>query len=219
MGADVVSLTACPETALSRKFRASYRHRSHNGYDYELFCFLRWFYLLDYLDREDLESVFYLDSDVVIYTDLSRLYANGSAAYYVVEKQSSPTHRPGTMRNSYAVGHISFWTREMLQRFCIFLRLDKEEYDKKWRYHVAHGLPGGVEDMDALYLFWRDEGRADIVNLDDVPYLHTFFPNSEVHFRDGLPCTSVNGEEKAWQALHCQGSQNKDFIPKICTLC
>ncbi len=47
-------------------FKKIYVHNSSNSYDYELFCFLRWFYIREYIRSND-RSFLVLDSDVLIY--------------------------------------------------------------------------------------------------------------------------------------------------------
>jgi hypothetical protein len=40
----------------SDEFRRRYDHMSANGHEFELFCWLRWFYLLQYMRREHVNS-------------------------------------------------------------------------------------------------------------------------------------------------------------------
>ncbi|PSB30672.1 tetratricopeptide repeat protein [Stenomitos frigidus] len=54
------------------EFAHVYRHLSTNPIEYELFCFQRWFILKDFMSRQALEQCFYLDSDVMLYEDITR---------------------------------------------------------------------------------------------------------------------------------------------------
>jgi hypothetical protein len=54
-------------------FSSSYKHRSTNNYNYELFCFERWFYIKDFLEDFDIDSFIYLDSDVLAFYDFSKI--------------------------------------------------------------------------------------------------------------------------------------------------
>jgi hypothetical protein len=58
------------------EFRKVYRHMSPNGLPYELFCFLRWFMLRDFMRAHGLERLVHLDSDVLIYVDVNQEQAN-----------------------------------------------------------------------------------------------------------------------------------------------
>lgn len=51
-------------------FEKKYVHRSSNSYDFELFCFQRWFILKDFVIENKFEKPFlYLDSDVFLYSN------------------------------------------------------------------------------------------------------------------------------------------------------
>src|SRR5262249_58050889 len=54
-------------------FRCCYQHMSTNPEEYELFCYLRWFYLLDYMELRGLERVLHLDSDFLLYSCMDEL--------------------------------------------------------------------------------------------------------------------------------------------------
>src|SRR5215216_1852908 len=51
-------------------FKKIYRHFSPNGESYELFCFVRWFYLRDFLREHNVERCVHVDSDVLLYVDV-----------------------------------------------------------------------------------------------------------------------------------------------------
>ena len=53
------------------QFAYVYRHLSTNPIEYELFCFQRWFILKDFMARQALEQCFYLDSDVMLYENIT----------------------------------------------------------------------------------------------------------------------------------------------------
>jgi hypothetical protein len=48
------------------EFQKAYTHLSPNGYSYEMFCFMRWFILRDFLRAHGLKEIIHLDSDVLI---------------------------------------------------------------------------------------------------------------------------------------------------------
>ncbi|MGG4451250.1 hypothetical protein [Brevibacillus porteri] len=57
----------------SQTFSRHYNHSSSNDYTYNLFCFLRWFVLRDFMRSQGINRCCYLDSDVMLYTDMSKL--------------------------------------------------------------------------------------------------------------------------------------------------
>jgi len=57
----------------AKVFAGLYKHRSSNDYQYELFCFERWFCIKDFIEEFKLESFIYLDSDVLAFYDFSKI--------------------------------------------------------------------------------------------------------------------------------------------------
>src|SRR5690606_31248662 len=119
-------------------FERSYVHLSRHRVEFELYCWLRWFYILELMAKENLESVVHLDSDVLLYSrpeeiDFTRGGATGGAL--LVEDQDF-----SSMQWS-AVGHLSYWSHDLLGRFCEFAlesfsdRRWLETYRRKWRWH------------------------------------------------------------------------------------
>lgn len=53
------------------RFAEVYKHQSGNAYDYELFCFQRWFVLKDFMKANGLERCCYLDSDIMLYANVN----------------------------------------------------------------------------------------------------------------------------------------------------
>lgn len=54
----------------AREFAKVYRHIHHMPYEYNLFCFQRWFILRDFMKVHNISKCCYLDSDVMLYTDV-----------------------------------------------------------------------------------------------------------------------------------------------------
>jgi hypothetical protein len=140
------------------QFTALYEHMSFNPESFERFCFLRWFYLLSYMQANDgVDEALYLDTDVLLYSpmpELRRIYGGGMRACGLMI--------PPQTHDSYfwvASGHISYWTRSALQKLCDFIlegytdgRL-KTLYREKWNWHQSTKSAGGICDMTTLYLF------------------------------------------------------------------
>ncbi|MDC0763377.1 hypothetical protein POF51_21885 [Brevibacillus sp. AG] len=63
---------------LSKYFKSAqaysfvYKHSSPTPYEYNLFCFQRWFILRDFMRSQGIDRCCYLDSDVMLYTDISK---------------------------------------------------------------------------------------------------------------------------------------------------
>ena len=199
----------------ARAFQNIYRHRSSHEVEYELFCFQRWFVLRSFLQAQGWDACLYLDSDVLLYSDATRL------AQRFLDFDLTPSHTSP---------HCMFINRRAaLDRFCDFLtecytnpklwsRLE-EHYAKL----QASGLPGGVCDMTAFGLF--DElGRGKIADLyaprDEGVFDHSINdPNGfamrqgikRMEWREGYP-HGQRESEGAWlrfHTLHFQGNSKR----------
>lgn len=224
------------ESRAAREFRKRYQHMSSNAPGFELFCWLRWFYLLEYMRVERVRSVLHLDSDVLLYSSMAEIkardFSDGRAGGYLV-----PERCEGPL--GAASAHVSYWTRDFLEEFCAFavrsftdpcyLRL----YREKWDFHRDNGIPGGVCDMTTLFLFWQ-ENQHRICNLAVDSDGETFDNNingsancregeyamegryKRVRFSGDCPFlfAAESGARVRVHALHFQG-RAKRLIPKF----
>jgi hypothetical protein len=142
------------------RFKKYYSHMCSSSKEYEIFCWLRWFYLLEYMNRNCISSVFYFDSDVLLYDPVESI----EKLYQLGESKSCGFLIPQQKFDSFfwaASAHISYWHRGMLMEFCEFCIdsfVDAENielYRKKYNYHLTENQPGGICDMTSLYLFWK----------------------------------------------------------------
>lgn len=88
----------------AQDFAANYVHLSVNPPDYELYCFLRWFMILGHCARHKIRRFFYVDSDVMLYTDVNRAEFQEFAW--------------GMTGHNMAMG---FFTTDLLKEFCLYL--------------------------------------------------------------------------------------------------
>ncbi|KAA9357520.1 hypothetical protein [Larkinella humicola] len=151
-------------------FTKRYVHRSYNPEWYERLCFVRWFYVLAFMEERKLDEVFVADSDVMLYKNLDHYAAWTSrkpgqqSAYCLTDHQSIGSY------SWVASAHSSFWTRKGIADFCAYLlktyqtTANQARLEEKWQYHQQNGLAGGVSDMALLYLYETDH-PGQVVNL------------------------------------------------------
>ncbi|GAB3275734.1 hypothetical protein GCM10027347_49210 [Larkinella harenae] len=143
----------------SDQFTKVYQHSSPNHYDYELFCFVRWYLVKELMKREGYSRVFVADSDVMIYTDITTYINhtgldNNLAAFNVGADYQ-------WVRS--ASGHSSYWSWEGINRFCqvaIGLYTDPRlmKFMEQIRAEkIIKSDRAGVSDMTALYVFYEEE--------------------------------------------------------------
>jgi hypothetical protein len=137
---------------------------STNSETFELFCYLRWFYLLDYMEMRGVDRVLHLDSDVLLYgsmEELMRTYPLGpGAAGFSIPDQAHESLR------WVASAHVGLFTVEALRRFCDFAiaTFAEERWLSQYRQKWENYGYGGICDMTTLYFFWREHPEA-VVNL------------------------------------------------------
>jgi hypothetical protein len=157
-GFTTIDIGRYSESSSIELFRRIYKHMSANPYDYELFCFSRWFYVLDYMREFDIDIVLHLDSDALLFSPIERIVQwMGGGGY---ECGFSVTDQDYSSYAWAASGHASLWTRKGLESFCNFILHSYRDseylslYEEKWRK-----VPG-ICDMTALYLYWRENAET-----------------------------------------------------------
>jgi len=210
----------------ARAFADVYIHMSTNSIESELFCFQRWFILRDFMAAHKLSRCFYMDSDVLLYGNITREQKNFEDAVFTLSLGTSP--------------HSSFFNCvEILHHFCGYLMdLYAQKKGRHWDQIVAQGwwiqknqLPGGMSDMTAFRLYkqntlgWVGE-VSDIIN--DATFDHNIHSAEPVGFemKDGIKAIQwidnmpycrylPSGKLIRFNSLHCQGAEAKAWMEKL----
>lgn len=132
-----------------------FKNFNSNSYDFEWFCFARVFMINDFLEQNELENVFHIDSDNVLLTNISNLEFHKKNAYLI-----PPNQEVYRMSGSIHSGLID-------KSFCEkFINLYKDIYvnkskfhliEDKINYHSEQNIPGGICDMTLYYLLQSEE--------------------------------------------------------------
>lgn len=134
------------------EFKKNYVHLNTTPYDYEVFCYERWFLLKNFMDKKQLETVFYIDSDVLLFVNVTEEWEKFSQYNFTL------LHRTAAIS--------SFITKKGINDFCGLISSvysNKSGYPfKKIESHFNVrkncGLGGGVCDMTLLEYFHYDFG-------------------------------------------------------------
>ncbi len=162
------------------EFKTKYIHMSSNDYEFELVCFKRYFCVYDYARKHNINELWMLDSDLIIYEDISELDMN---KYDVAYFKWSGTD----LEYNWTISpHCSYWTLDAMDDFIEFLM---EAYThqinilrEKWCFHKKNNINGGICDMTLLYL-WDRQKRWRVFNTGTITYDNTVFDsyvNSEL---------------------------------------
>ena len=157
---------------LANKFAKVYKHLNSTDISYEIFCYQRWFCVYEYMQKNHLEDVFSLDSDVLVYDDLTRLNQFLSSYDFAVSAKSltNEDENPGNWMAGPPLGYFKI---ESLKNLCDFFMdsyINKKYldlFDKKMAYHAKRGEPYGVCDMTQIYFFAK-EHQKKMFNLSNI---------------------------------------------------
>lgn len=209
------------------EFEKVYAHFSTLPPDFELTCFQRWFVLRDFLRVNKIRRCLYLDSDTMLYTDVTQDSQKFANFGFTLSHQTS--------------GCTFFLNRlEALEEFCQFVM---DLYNKKHRYlydkMVAHytvrkrnGLKGGVCDMTAFQLY-SEKHFGDIGEVAHIidgsvydPAITIPAPGFEMEngikritWRNGIPYGKhvKTRLEIRFNSLQFQGSATKSMMSQFYT--
>jgi hypothetical protein len=201
----------------AKEFAKIYKHfNTLNPYQNELFCFQRWFILRDFMIAHSLEQCLCLDSDVM-------LYAN------VTEEQKKFAEFDLTL--SYGISpHCVFINNlNALEKFCLYvteLYTDPNALaymEQTMQECIENNLSGGVSDMTAFKVF-KNSGECKIGEIStiiegstydlNINLAEEFETNSEIkniYFSQKQPfCNHLpSGQSIRFNALHFQGKSKK----------
>ena len=210
---------------LMRQFEARYRRMSNYDPRFDLLCLKRYFIIQKLMHDQQLDSLFHLDSDVLLFDDLYQFEIEWLKPYGAACGIHMPQSQPA-LRCSFGA-HISYWTREMIDSFCDYLVNVYESVPQlildKWAWHRNTGTPGGVCDMTMLYMWAK--GHCNIANFTkpiggavfdyniNSPENYTIndfttrFGAKTITFRDRQPYgRTQKGELMRFRSLHFQGA-------------
>jgi len=206
----------------------SYIHMSTNPAPYEFICIDRWFVINEFMKRENLNSCFISDTDVLLYANVSDL-----------QKKYFKNHRC-TLTHNVSAG-ISFMNDRTILDDYIDLVLDSYGgknnlfFDKAvshWQTHQRNKRPGGVCDM-TWWMFLRnklppfDFGESMSIIKEESGIHSTFDHNINVSygydmengikkfkFKNGIPyCYNKTYDlEVKFNCIHFQGQYAKQLM-------
>ena len=204
----------------ARAFASVYHHMSINEHDYELFCFQRWFVLRDFCRQHQIESLVYLDSDLLSYTHIPRLMAQ--LAQQGVNLTVTEHRGPQVLFFSH---------RYVLEDLCDYLfhcyakaaRLKQLKQLYRQKYAM---FPGGICDMVLLEQFSQQSHYHSYDLMQGVGsyrFDNVISIGDGFEHRHGLKVIKIVGhqtyayhlQQQAWTkvaTLHFQGNNKKRML-------
>jgi hypothetical protein len=158
-------------------FQKNYKHRSVQtdaSKKFEMICFLRWFFVRDFMKRNRIERCLHIDSDVLLFCDVWQV---GEA----FSKYGMTLAPWGDKDDNNLIGHTCFINdRQLLDRFCdmlqeYFSNPEKSRFlDDMYADFINNKVCRfAITDMTMLKIF-HDENPQLIGNVSDIVNLTTF---------------------------------------------
>jgi hypothetical protein len=147
------------------KFKQCFVNYSTNDHHFEMYCFLRVFYLKSLLEKTNNTWMFHTDSDCVIVENINNILTPPFRTSYFIENTENKYHMVGSIHN--ALIDLNFCNK--------FIQLCFDIYDNRTKFglisnkiewHNLNRLPGGICDMTLYYLLYSQKIIDDIVNLN-----------------------------------------------------
>jgi hypothetical protein len=202
----------------ANEFAKIYTHLSPNEPGFELFCFQRWFVLYSVMHSLGLDHCFYLDSDVLLYSNVTAVRRSYSNADLTVNFEQGPhstfINRLGPLRGfcDYITKAFTHDTAEMAADYARWQR------EKVW---------GGISDMHVLKTYVRNSAVrvADTGQIvEGACFDETIHVSSGFEMRDGIKAIDwrggkpyarhlATGEMIRFNSLHMQGNSKWRILP------
>jgi hypothetical protein len=196
----------------AEKFKTVYKHFSTNGYEFELVCIQRWYILNEFLKKNKIERCLYIDSDVLVYCDVTSAQKGLAKFGMTVSGISAHTN----FVNSPA----------LLDEFCNFVtalytdsKAEQNLQDEFNSFVKVHG-GGGISDMTMFTKFreHRPGSIGDIsipqkdnsvfdITLDTLQDYESENGFKKVSWKAGYPVVVSKGLNTSitFNTLHFQG--------------
>ena len=200
-------------------FRKVYRHLSPNGEPYELFCFVRWFLLRDFMREHGLDRLVHVDSDVLLYVDVNREREN----WRDVEL---------TLVRGYCAGNMFVNSRRSIEEVCDVIQdlySGPNAGERLEALYAQRQKTGeGISDMVPLKMFYdahptrvgemtglRPDGSWWDANIHLSEGFEMVDGRKRARFADGQPwCRQIeSGRDVRFNCLHFQGGAKRHIEP------
>lgn len=192
----------------AQKFAEKYVHLSINPYDYELFCFQRWYVINDFIKEHGITYFLCLDSDVLMYCDVNKAFSQFLKYDFTICKVMGPCF---TLFNSTSIEVFCNYMSSFYSDKKAFSRL--EEFQKIVK-------DGGVCDMTMFTWYQQDvsDNVLDLIypvndkscfdgNISDSMGFEMKNGKKKIYWIENLPFGKLTetGEFFRFNGLHLQG--------------
>jgi hypothetical protein len=216
-GFDVIQMERY--SSMAKEFEGCYKSffKATDWHLFELIWFQRYMFVLEYLESLDYKGdLWILDSDVMVYSDLSTVKMNPGIRF-TRNKEQDPCF------SWFADTGI---LREFCEYILDFYRNKLAFIENYYREnYVKTNAAGGICEM--TFLRWFADEHREICQDLSIPvngfafdrgmhepdgFERTLIRGKKIRWRKGLPWAKLGGQAVGFHGLHCQGDY-KHLIP------
>jgi len=194
-------------------FSKLYKHHSSNPYHFEIFCFIRWFILKEFMVQHNIKKCVYLDSDVMLYADMLEEQTKFRDYYCALSQRVSP--HVNIINNLYVLAEYCDLTTKCFAEPSLYNKV--VEIAKEQSFSM-----GCLSDMVLWYEYQRVNSHkvGDLLSIDNKRYDHHISISEGFEMDQGIKkitwiddkpfCTNISDKELImFNCLHFQGSAKK----------
>jgi len=201
----------------TEKIRSVYKHHSSLGLEFELTCLERWFILLAFLTEKHIENCVYLDSDILVYSDLMPFadkFSTCDMTWYSYSAHTNFINSISALEN-YCNNIIDLYTD----------RFPEQLKGKSYYYQVLSGkLNLNISDMTFFHDYNlrypgsllvitepNTSGNFDISMEDTLIFASNSDGFKQIQWKNNIPfaCLKETGDWLPFITLHFQGKAKK----------
>ena len=206
---------------LAHQFEQGDVHYSPNSYQFELFCFQRWFAISEFAQKQHLEKFLVCDTDAFLYCNIDDEFDKYSNVDFTITRNGTPC--------------FTYFSKDSIKRFveyitwCYTSEVGKKRIEDYHQRLVDSNKDYGISDMSA-FVAWEQLGGAMAIHVDvpnkSIAYDHNFIDVNDGYKMDGshkliawendIPYEFLasTGEKIMIKANHLQG-KSKYLIHKM----
>lgn len=137
-------------------FKKAYIHMSSNPYEYELICFQRWFYIRDFVKKQNIEYFLCMDSDVLLYCSINEIMQE----YISYDFTTCNKQGPGCAL--FNMSSISNFCQYIMSMYTEDVLLNKMK--SMYQDFIDNKLLGGLCDMIA-FVWFQDNTVCNTIDI------------------------------------------------------
>lgn len=202
-----INISSLEVSQAQTDFINSFVNYSTNPHNYELVCFLRVFWLGEFMKKYSITKVFHLDSDCILLYDINSYNFTSDIAYGINSNFDNQYRMAASIHN--ALLNIEFV--EKFIQLCIDIYVNKTKFhlvEDKIKYHKENNILGGICDMTLYYLLIQQGLKVQPLNVANNGYVFINNinggegPDSKTQYEKGQFLIKITDNNKIYDTVH-----------------